>query len=132
ALGGKTTPTVTEPSHILPLKQEHIDIVKEALVEVTTVGTARRAFANTPYLVAGKTGTAQVFSLRGAKYRADAIDERLRDHALFMSYAPADDPQIAIALIVENGGWGGSVAAPIARELYDYWLIERLNAEPDL
>lgn len=125
-------PTVTEPSHIIPLKQEHIDVVKNALVGVTRSGTARRAFANAAYQAAGKTGTAQVFSLRGAKYNASAIDERLRDHALFMAYAPAKDPQIALGLIVENGGWGATVAAPLARKVFDYWLIERghLPKEP--
>ena len=87
-------------------------------------GTARKAALN-GYSIAGKTGTAQVFSLRGAKYNANAIDERLRDHALFMSYAPAENPKIAVALIVENAGWGGSVAAPIVRKVFDYWLVER-------
>ena len=119
------TPTVTGPSHIIPLKQENIDVVKEALVGVINSGTARRAFSNASYQAAGKTGTAQVFSLRGAKYNASVIDERLRDHALFMAYAPAEDPQIALGLIVENGGWGATVAAPIARKIFDYWLIER-------
>lgn len=119
------TETVTKPAHVIPLKPENVEFIKNALTDVVRSGTARRAFANAPYQAAGKTGTAQVFSLRGAKYNASAIDERLRDHALFMSYAPAEDPEIAIALIVENAGWGGSVAAPIARTLYDYWLVER-------
>lgn len=118
-------PTVTQPAHVIPLKPENVAVVKNALVDVIRTGTARRAFAGAPYQAAGKTGTAQVYSLRGAKYNASAIDERLRDHALFMSYAPAENPEIAIALIVENAGWGGSVAAPIARTLYDYWLVDR-------
>lgn len=118
-------PTVTRPSHTIPLKPENIEAVKNALIDVTRSGTARRAFADAPYQAAGKTGTAQVFSLRGTKYDASAIDERLRDHALFMSYAPASEPEIAIALLVENGGWGSSIAAPIARTLYDYWLVDR-------
>lgn len=122
---GASTAIVTEPSHIIPLKQENIDVVKNALVEVTRSGTARRAFGDAPYQAAGKTGTAQVFSLRGAKYNASAIDERLRDHALFMAYAPADDPQIAIGLIVENAGWGATIAAPVARSVFDYWLVDR-------
>lgn len=124
---GEKTATVTEPSHVIPLKQENIDVVKRALVDVTRTGTARRAFANAPYQAAGKTGTAQVFSLRGAKYNASTIDERLRDHALFMAYAPADNPKIAVGLIVENAGWGATVAAPVARSVFDYWLIERGN-----
>lgn len=122
---GARTATVTEPAHVIPLKQENIDVVKKALVDVTRSGTARRAFGDAPYQAAGKTGTAQVFSLRGAKYNASAIDERLRDHALFMAYAPADDPQIAIGLIVENAGWGATIAAPVARSVFDYWLVDR-------
>src|SRR3546814_3949520 len=92
------------------------------MADVMRSGTARRSFAGAPYQAAGKTGTAQVYSLKGAKYKASAIDERLRDHALFMAYAPVDDPKIAVALIVENGGWGATVAAPIARKVFDYWL----------
>lgn len=126
---GESKPTVTQPSHVIALKPENVATVKNALVDVIRTGTARRAFVGAPYQAAGKTGTAQVYSLRGAKYNASAIDERLRDHALFMSYAPAENPEIAIALIVENAGWGGSVAAPVARTLYDYWLVER-KAKP--
>lgn len=94
------------------------------MADVVRAGTARRAFANAPYQAAGKTGTAQVFSLRGARYRASAIDERLRDHALFMGFAPLEHPRIAVALIVENAGWGASVAAPVARKVFDYWLAK--------
>ncbi|MGO3130265.1 MAG: penicillin-binding protein 2 [Alcaligenes sp.] len=122
-------PEIEQPVRIdatlIPLKQANLDVIKRALVDVVRLGTARRAFAGAAYQAAGKTGTAQVFSLRGAKYNANAIDERLRDHALFMSYAPAENPKIAVALIVENAGWGGSVAAPIARKVFDYWLVER-------
>lgn len=122
-------PDIEQPVRIdaklIPLKQANLDVVKRALVDVVRLGTARRAFAGAAYQAAGKTGTAQVFSLRGAKYNANAIDERLRDHALFMSYAPAENPKIAVALIVENAGWGGSVAAPIVRKVFDYWLVER-------
>lgn len=122
-------PEIEQPVRIdatlIPLKQANLDVIKRALVDVVRLGTARRAFAGAAYQAAGKTGTAQVFSLRGAKYNANAIDERLRDHALFMSYAPAENPKIAVALIVENAGWGGSVAAPIVRKVFDYWLVER-------
>jgi len=122
---GESSMAATDPPHQLPIDPAHIKVVKDALADVIKSGTARRAFAGAAYNAAGKTGTAQVFSLRGSKYRASAIDERLRDHALFMSYAPANDPEIAIALIVENAGWGATQAAPIARRLYDYWLEER-------
>lgn len=119
---GKAERTVTEPSYVIPLKPENLDVIRKAMVDVMLSGTARRAFAGTNYQAAGKTGTAQVYSLKGAKYNANTVDERLRDHALFMAYAPVDDPQIAVALIVENAGWGATVAAPVARKVFDYWL----------
>src|SRR5690606_13455888 len=119
--------TVPKESYTIPIKREHVNIVKNALAEVNRVGTARRAFEGAPYVAAGKTGTAQVFSLRGEKYRASAVSERLRDHALYMAFAPVDNPTIALGLIVENGGWGSSVAAPVARKVFDYWLVDRLK-----
>lgn len=121
-LTGDLTPTVTKPSYTIKLKPENLKVIRDAMADVIRSGTARRAFAGAPYQAAGKTGTAQVYSLRGAKYHAGSVDERLRDHALFMAYAPVDNPKIALALIVENGGWGASVAAPIARKVFDYWL----------
>ncbi|MBU4613149.1 penicillin-binding protein 2, partial [Achromobacter sp. GG226] len=117
--------TVPKESYTIALERRHIDLVKAALADVNRTGTARRAFEGAPYVAAGKTGTAQVFSLRGEKYRASAVAERLRDHALYMAFAPADKPQIALAVLVENGGWGSSTAAPIARRVFDYWLVER-------
>ena len=121
-------PAEVEPSYRIPLKQQNVDAIKRALVDVTRIGTARQAFQDAPYQAAGKTGTAQVFSLRGAQYRAGDLDERLRDHALFMAFAPADRPRIALALIVENAGWGASVAAPIARKVFDNWLLRAPKA----
>lgn len=114
-----------KPEHELGLKPENVDVIRKAMVETVRAGTARSAFANTPYQAGGKTGTAQVFSLRGTKYRAEAIDERLRDHGVFIAFAPAEKPAIAVAVLVENGGWGGRSAAPIARKVLDYWLVER-------
>ena len=126
----KAIRTVTKPSYTIPLKPENLEVIRSAMVDVMRKGTARRAFAGAPYQAAGKTGTAQVYSLKGAKYNAGAVDERLRDHALFMAYAPMEDPQIAVALIVENGGWGATVAAPVARKVFDYWLSpERLASD---
>lgn len=116
---------VPDASYTIPLQPDHVQVVKNALAEVNRTGTARRAFAGAPYVAAGKTGTAQVYSLRGEKYRASEVAERLRDHALFMAFAPADQPQIALALLVENGGWGSSTAAPLARAVFDYWLVDR-------
>lgn len=130
---GETTKTVTEPSHIIPLKPENLDVIRNAMVDVIRKGTARRVFQGASYQAAGKTGTAQVFSLRGARYDAAAVDERLRDHSLFMAYAPMEDPEIALAVIVENGGWGTTAAAPIARKVFDFWLdpkrVEARRAE---
>ena len=121
--------TVTEPSHIIPLKPENVAVIHNAMADVINKGTARRIFQGAHYQAAGKTGTAQVFSLRGSRYDADALDERLRDHSLFMAYAPVENPQIALAVIVENGGWGTTVAAPIARKVFDFWLDpERVEA----
>ncbi|NLZ10073.1 penicillin-binding protein 2 [Neopusillimonas aromaticivorans] len=122
--------TVTEPSHVVPLKRANVDVINRALVGVVNEGTARRAFAGAKYQAAGKTGTAQVYSLRGAKYDASAVDERLRDHALFMAYAPAENPKIALALIIENGGWGSTAAAPLARKVFDYWLRDYVPPAP--
>lgn len=124
----KVEQTVSEPEYRVDVAQEHIDLVKSALAEVNAKGTARRIFAGTNYDSAGKTGTAQVFSLKGTKYKAEALNKRLHDHALYMGFAPVENPQIAVALVVENGGWGSSVAAPIARKVFDYWLApERAN-----
>lgn len=126
---GQLVKTVTEPSHVIPLKPENLAVIRNAMVDVIRKGTARRVFKGASYQAAGKTGTAQVYSLRGARYNAAAVDERLRDHSLFMAYAPMEEPQIAVALIVENGGWGTTAAAPIARKVFDFWLApERVEA----
>ncbi|MFT4172084.1 MAG: penicillin-binding protein 2, partial [Rhodocyclaceae bacterium] len=116
--------TVVEPTPIktIPLKPQNVEVISRAMVGVTKWGTGARVFAGAKYESAGKTGTAQVFSLRGAKYQESATHERLRDHALYIGYAPADHPRIAVAVIVENGGWGASAAAPIARQIFDYYL----------
>ncbi|EZQ18521.1 penicillin-binding protein 2 [Halopseudomonas bauzanensis] len=88
-------------------------------------GTSRAAAAGAPYRMAGKTGTAQVVAIaQGARYDSEALKERHRDHALFVGFAPLDDPQIAVAVMVENGESGGRVAAPVARALFDAWLLE--------
>jgi len=88
-------------------------------------GTARSAGRGAPYRMAGKTGTAQVFSLaEDEEYDEEEVRERLRDHALFVGFAPVDNPQIAVAVIVENGGSGSGTAAPVARALFDAWLLD--------
>ena len=88
-------------------------------------GTAHRIDKGLSYRIAGKTGTAQVFSIaQDEEYDEEAIKKKLRDHALFMAFAPVEDPRIALAVIVENGGHGSSVAAPIARRLMDAYLLQ--------
>ena len=90
-------------------------------------GTAKRIRSDR-YRIAGKTGTAQVFTVKqDEEYDEDKIDKKFRDHALFVAYAPVDDPQIAVAVIVENGGHGGSAAAPIARKIMDAYLLGEVN-----
>lgn len=114
-------------------KPENIAVIKKALVGVNVEGTGANAFRGAPYVAAGKTGTAQVFTVKqNEKYNAARTAERLRDHALYMAYAPADKPSIALALVVENAGFGGAAAAPIARRVFDYWLLGKLPTPEDL
>jgi penicillin-binding protein 2 len=109
------------------IKPEHLALVRSAMVDVTKPGgTAARAGANAPYTIAAKTGTAQVIGMKqGESYNEKRIKEEHRDHALFIAFAPAEDPKLAIAILVENGGHGGSTAAPIAREVFDYHLLRK-------
>jgi len=126
--------TVPKESYRIPLKQQNIDFVKDAMVGVTSEpgGTAFRAFTNAGYTVGGKTGTAQVVAIKAnEKYNAARLDERLRDNAWFTAFAPADKPKIVLAMIVENAGFGGQVAAPIARKVLDYWLLGKRSTEKD-
>jgi penicillin-binding protein 2 len=126
---GAVRDVVPEPSYTVPIKPEHLAFVKNALVGVNKEGTSAAAFVKTPYVSAGKTGTAQVYSLKGEKYSAK-IDERLRDHAWFIAYAPADKPRIAVSVLVENGGFGAQAAAPIARQVFDYYLTGKVTTAP--
>ena len=100
------------------------------MVGVNKEGTGARAFAGAPYESGGKTGTAQVFSLKGADYKAGKLKQELRDHGLFIAFAPADNPKIALAVLVENGGFGAQAAAPIARMVIDYYLLGKLPKGP--
>jgi penicillin-binding protein 2 len=111
------------PSHVVAVKPEDLAVVKNALIGVAREGTSARAFVGAQYISAGKTGTAQLFSLKGEKYQPGHLEERLRDHAWYLAYAPADHPRIALAVLVENGGFGAQAAAPIARAVFDYYLL---------
>ena len=126
-------PTAQETMGQTVAKPENIAVIRDALVGVNIEGTAASSFVGADYTSAGKTGTAQVFQIKqGEKYVASRIDERLRDHALYMAFAPADAPKIALALIVENAGFGSQNAAPIARRVFDYWLTGRYPSVEDI
>jgi penicillin-binding protein 2 len=131
---GEKTLIEPQPLKKLSWKQEHIDVIKRAMVGVNVEGTGARAFKDAGYVAAGKTGTAQVFSYKGAEHKTETMKAHLRDHALFIAFAPADDPKIALAVLVENGGFGAQAAAPIARQVFDYYLLGKLPkgaAPPD-
>ena len=125
---------IEQPSPVrLGYKPAHIDAIRRAMVGVTQGGTSTRVFAGARYVSAGKTGTAQAETIgQKDKYNAARLQERQRDHALYIAFAPADDPQIALAVIVENAGFGGAQAAPIARRVFDYWLLGEYPSEEDI
>jgi len=111
------------------LRPEHVDFVMRAMAGVNKEGTGARAFAGAQYASGGKTGTAQVIGLKqGEKYDESKVAERFRDHSLFIAFAPLDSPKIALAVVVENGGFGARAAAPIARTVLDYFLLGKLPA----
>jgi penicillin-binding protein 2 len=115
------------PLRTLDVRKQHLDVIKQALVGVNKEGTSARSFIGAGYVSAGKTGTAQVIAMKpGEKYVESKVQERHRDHALFIAYAPADDPKIALAVVVENAGFGARHAAPIARKVLDYYLLGKL------
>ena len=125
---GVNTLTQAIVSDKITLDAKNLEIVKLGMIDVTLPGgTAASVGANAGYSIAAKTGTAQVIGIKqNEKYNEKAINERHRDHALFVAYAPAQAPTIALAVIVENGGHGGSAAGPIARKVMDYYLLGKL------
>ena len=117
----------------LGYKPEHVEVVHKGRVGVVTSGTSARVFAGAGYTSAGKTGTAQAVTIgQKDKYDAGKLSEYQRDHALYMAYAPAENPKIAVAVVVENAGFGAASAAPIARRVFDYWLLGQYPSEEDL
>jgi penicillin-binding protein 2 len=128
---GERRLTVRDKSYQINVKPEHMKFVREAMVDVNISGTGRSAFQGVPYRVGGKTGTAQVVGIKqGEKYNESRVAERNRDHSLFIAFAPADAPTIAMAILVENGGFGARAAAPIARQVLDYYLLGKVPSEP--
>jgi penicillin-binding protein 2 len=117
----------------LGYKPEHVAFVRKAMAGVTQQGTSARVFAGAPYLSGGKTGTAQAVTIgQKEKYNARKMEEFQRDHALYIAFAPADDPKIAIAAVVENAGFGAASAAPITRRVFDYLLLGLYPSEEDM
>lgn len=114
----------------LEFSAKNLNTVQAAMAQVMSPGgTAAAVGEGADFAIAGKTGTAQVFGLEGEEYDEGTVEERLRDHALFIAYAPTTDPELAIAVIVENGGNGGSVAAPIARRVFDAHMVKKSNRQ---
>jgi penicillin-binding protein 2 len=128
--GTSRTKVEPQPISTIALKQANIDVIKNAMAGVNKEGTGAKAFYGAGYTSAGKTGTAQVFSLKGEKYNAGHLSKKLLDNAWFISFAPVDKPKIALALIVENTGFGAQFAAPIARQVIDYYLLHKVPNAP--
>ena len=127
------TPVAKEPIGQLQLSLENLDIIKRAMIGVNIQGTSATSFVGAQYVSAGKTGTAQVFTVKqNEKYNAATVDERLRDHALFIAFAPADEPKVALAMVVENSGFGAQNAAPIARRVLDFVILGQYPSEEDI
>ncbi|MDP1635136.1 MAG: penicillin-binding protein 2 [Gallionellaceae bacterium] len=123
---GEKVPIEAQPARTIPLKPQHIETIKHAMVGVNKEGTGARVFAGAEYEVGGKTGTAQVYSLKGTAYNREKVKQELRDHSLYIAFAPAAEPTIALAVLVEHGGFGSQAAAPIARQVLDYYLLGKL------
>jgi penicillin-binding protein 2 len=127
------TPVELEPAQQLALTPANIAVIKAAMVGVNIEGTSSSSFRGAAYTSAGKTGTAQVIQIKqNEKYNASRTDELHRDHALFIAYAPAEAPKLALAMVVENAGFGAASAAPIARRVFDYFLMGQYPSLEDM
>ena len=127
------TATTRESVGEVIAKASNIAIIKNAMVGVNLEGTSASAFRGAGYTSGGKTGTAQVIQIKqNEKYVASRTEERFRDHALFTAFAPAEEPRIALAMVVENAGFGSQNAAPIARRVFDYWLLQQYPSAEDI
>ena len=121
------------PAQPLGYAAQNVALVKRAMVGVTQEGTSRGVFAGAPYLSGGKTGTAQAVTIsQKGHYNAAKLAEHQRDHSLYIAFAPADNPRIAVAAIVENAGFGAAHAAPLVRRVMDYWVAGLYPSEQDI
>lgn len=133
AITGERMPVVSEAAQQLGYRPEHVKTVLSAMHAVTTEGTSARVFAGAGYASGGKTGTAQAVTI-GQKERYDAkkLEEHQRDHSLYVAFAPLENPTVALAVVVENAGFGAAHAAPIARRVFDYLLMDQYPNPQDL
>ena len=117
----------------LALKPDYVKVIMNAMYGVTQQGTSTHVFAGAPYTSGGKTGTAQAVTIRqNEKYNAQKLAEHQRDHSLYVAFAPLEQPRIVLAVIVENAGFGATAAAPIARRVFDYWLLGNWPSVADI
>ncbi len=117
----------------LPLRPEHVELITRALYGVTQEGTSVRSYLGAPYKTGGKTGTAQAVGIKAnEKYNAAKLEEHKRDHSLYMAFAPLEAPTIALAIVVENAGFGSEAAAPISRRVFDYAIAGLWPSDEDI
>ena len=129
----QSTAVAKEPVAQLDLSPENMEVIKKAMVGVNLEGTSATSFVGASYTSAGKTGTAQVYTVKqNEKYNANTVDERMRDHALFIAFAPAENPKVALAMVVENSGFGAQNAAPIARRVFDFVIMGQYPSQEDI
>ena len=127
------SPIPPEPPENLHYKPDNMATILRAMEAVTTAGTSTRVFAGAPYRSGGKTGTAQAVTIgQKDKYDVRRLEEHQRDHSLYLAFAPVESPQVALALVVENAGFGAAHAAPIARRVFDYLLLGQYPSEEDM
>jgi penicillin-binding protein 2 len=127
------SPIPSEPPENLHYKADNVATILRAMEAVTTAGTSTRVFAGAPYRSGGKTGTAQAVTIgQKDKYDVRRLEEHQRDHSLYLAFAPVESPQVALAVVVENAGFGAAHAAPIARRVFDYLLLGHYPSEEDM
>ncbi len=127
------SPIPSEPPENLHYKADNVATILRAMEAVTTAGTSTRVFAGAPYRSGGKTGTAQAVTIgQKDKYDVRRLEEHQRDHSLYLAFAPVESPQVALAVVVENAGFGAAHAAPIARRVFDYLLLGQYPSEEDM
>jgi penicillin-binding protein 2 len=132
-ISGERKQVASDALEPLPYKPADVAVIRSALQGVARDGTSRASFAGAGYVSGGKTGTAQAVGARAnEKYNASKLEEHKRDHALYVAAAPIDAPSVALAVIVENAGWGSDSAAPIARRVFDYLLLGQYPSEEDI